>query len=92
MNKNKKTITILIITIILLSLVICYLLFKVNKLKASDSNNQNKTTTKEILTSKKSDENLASCDTNEDVECIYYNKNGFNVVSSKLQRGKIIFY
>lgn len=84
MNKNKKAITFLIITIVLLSLVICYLLFKLNKLNASDSNNQNKTTTKEILTSKKPDENLASCDINEDVECIYYNKNGFNVVRSPI--------
>ena len=58
------------ITIILLCLVICYLLYKLNKLNAFDSNNQNKTSTKEILTSKNPDENLANCDTNKDVEYI----------------------
>lgn len=70
MNKNKKTITILIITIILLSLVICYLLFKLNKLNASDSNKKQEVKTKEET----------KCQSSSDINCIYYEENGFKIV------------
>lgn len=70
MNKNKKAITFLIITIVLLSLVICYLLFKLNKLKASDSNKEQEVKTKEET----------KCQSSSDINCIYYEENGFKIV------------
>ena len=75
MNNNKKAITILIITIILLSLVICYLLFKLNKLNASDSNKEQEVKTKEET----------KCQSSSDINCIYYEENGFKIVK-KLSR------
>lgn len=70
MNKNKKAITFLIITIVLLSLVICYLLFKLNKLNASDSNKEQEVKTKEET----------KCQSSSDINCIYYEENGFKIV------------
>ena len=70
MNNNKKAITILIITIVLLSLVICYLLFKLNKLNASDSNKEQEVKTKEET----------KCQSSSDINCIYYEENGFKIV------------
>ena len=70
MNNNKKAITILIITIVLLSLVICYLLFKLNKLNASDSNKEQEVKTKEDT----------KCQSSSDINCIYYEENGFKIV------------
>lgn len=69
MNKNKKAITFLIITIVLLSLVICYLLFKLNKLNASDSNKEQEVKTKEET----------KCQSSSDINCIYYEENGFKI-------------
>lgn len=69
MNKNKKAITFLIITIVLLSLVICYLLFKLNKLNASDSNKEQEVKTKEET----------KCQSSSSINCIYYEENGFKI-------------
>lgn len=79
---NKKVLIVLIITIVLLTFTCSYFLIEKHNKNNSDLNNQNKTTTKEILTSKKSDENQTSCDINEDIKCIYYNNNGFSVVKA----------
>ena len=69
MNKNKRIITILIITIVLLSLMICYLLFKHNKLNVSDSNKEQEVKIKEET----------KCQSDSDVNCIYYEENGFKI-------------
>lgn len=58
------------ITIILLCLVICYLLFKLNKLNASDSNKEQEVKTKEET----------KCQSSSDINCIYYEENGFKIV------------
>ena len=58
------------ITIILLCLVICYLLFKLNKLNAFGFNKEQEVKTKEET----------KCQSSSDINCIYYEENGFKIV------------